>query len=259
MSNLRDKRARHGIKDECMVVFDETHGFMFPVPKRVQTAPTEHGRRTGRRVRRKTTSRKGYTVCATYSLTKKGKLAILADQCSAAMRKAIESDFGDWVILVTGRGKVVNSTTHARVILPQQVVPLCGKLRQDFGEDEWCLYLEDMATGHAGDACHKTSDKGLKQVRKELFQENKIAREFLAANGGPEFSAPDQMFKVVKLMSQKPLEEVANLGDDLERRLRDEVAASHGGPYYTDVGNQKEPLCIMRVAHGLAHGPPCHR
>ena len=110
-------------------------------------------------------------------------------------------------------------------------------LREETGEESWSLYVEDAAPGHTGDKCVKTDDIGLKAVRRQCFAANFIIREIIPENAGPDFAGPDQMFKVLKMMSRQVLQELTGCGDDLASRPRDEVALKHGGPVFTDAGN----------------------
>lgn len=155
------------------------------------------------------------------------------------MKQDIERDFGNWIQLITGRGKVNNGTLHARDFLPNVVVPFSNELKKEHGDDKWSMYLEDMAKCHTGDKCAATGDSNLKKLRSDTFNENKIVRHLLPANGGPDYAAPDQLFKVVKLMAAKPLLEITNLHDDLNRRQRDSVARSLGGPFVTEAGVER--------------------
>lgn len=50
----------------------------------------------------------------------------------------------------------------------------------------------------------------------------------MVPNGSPEFAAPDQIFKVTKLMAREALEDVLGQGADMERRPRDAHAMDSG-------------------------------
>ena len=209
------KRQEHSVLASCVVVADESNAFRMPTPKRVQSAPTESKRRTSRRVRRTLGGRESYTIIVTYSVSKKGKLMVLAHRCSLTMRRQINRDFGDHIHLITGKGTNMNGTLHAREFLPNVVAPFASQCLAQRDASAHCLYVEDRAPCHTGDACRQTRDVELKAARRNVFSSNNIVRELLPANGSPDHAAPGQMFKVIKMMTMDALNEIAGVGNDL--------------------------------------------
>ena len=61
-------------------------------------------------------------MAVVYSLADRGKVLLMAQRCKPAMKLAIERDFGKHILLLTGKGSTVNSTVHARFVLPGLVV-----------------------------------------------------------------------------------------------------------------------------------------
>ena len=241
LDSCKKKRAMHNIPANMIVAFDETNCFMHKPSRRVQTAPSERRAKTGRRVKHRVNSRATYTVAVTFSPCAKGKVLIMAARCTTKMRKNIERDFGKHIHLITGAGKSVNGTVHARRVLPEIIGPFARSIRHDskYSNERKCLYLEDIASVHTGGRCTQTSDVGLQQVRKDFFTAASMERECLPSNGTPDFAPPEQMFKVAKLAQQTLCEEVVGVGDDLARRPRDEVTSRLGGPFLTDANNRR--------------------
>ena len=92
------------------------------------------------------------------------------------------------------------------------------RLCEEGPSKSWVLYLEDIAPCHVGDRCKQTGDTGLQQVRRELFAEEAICRECNPANGTPETAAPDQGFRIVKMLHAESMKELVGLQNDLAQR-----------------------------------------
>ena len=121
------------------------------------------------------------------------------DQCLAKTREQIEEDFGDVLILVCGRGKVVNGSTHLRYVLGKQLQDFLAENRRALGlsDEDWHLYMEDVAPCHCGDKSGPTNETGLKDKRNMSFTLAKVVRHCFPRNGTPELCINDQLHKLM--------------------------------------------------------------
>ena len=245
---IREARAAGSVAPEYVIVFDETNAPYFPVSKRVQAAPSEQGARTRRRVRAMQGGRETLTVCVTYSVARKGKLMFLVERCSKQMREHITRDFGDKVVILTRHGKWMNGTIHAHVCLPKVLEPFVRDLRGAHGNDQAALFIEDFCPSHVADKCIRTGEVGLVAVREAFFNSLRMYREVIHGGGTPQRAAPDQMFKVLKLLVAGVQRDMAGLQDDVALRPTGPVAERPGGVLVTPRGYQRRPTLYLVVA-----------
>ena len=125
---------------------------------------------TERRVKNISKSRVTLTAAILFSPMRKEKCLLFIHNCPRLDRDQIEQYF-EIIIVIAQQGKVVNGSTHLRVVLGRLVAQLVEENRrvlgQSFGEPH--LFLRDMAPCHCGDDCRETGEKDLQRKRRSWY------------------------------------------------------------------------------------------
>lgn len=262
LDDLRAVKRAKCIAPQDIIVFDETNATYAPDAKRVQAAPSELKAKSRRRVRRRIGGRQGFTVCATYSLLKKGKLLFLFNRAPQWILRDIKTTFGNRVAVYTKFGRWMNGSAHVHALLPEVLGPFVDELRRDRPQSTdvhgsnlepqqpWSMFIEDDCKAHKSDKCNKTGEIGLRALRQAWFDTRHVNQKLILGGGTPDRAAPDQMFKVLKMLALSATNELMGL-HDLHHMRPTQEACRTGGAVITEGGNARRAHEFLIVAAWL--------